>query len=515
MYHTTGASHHYGDRQRCLRGTRKGILLEVEQWLRSEREQPIFWLNGLAGTGKSTIAQTFAEMAFAEGKLGASFFCLQGFEGRSNLQAIFPTLAFQLAYQYPLFRKKLLQVLEAHPDVRQESLCSQMEKLIIGPIKAAHTPTLIIIDALDECKDEQPVSVLLSILSRYVNMIPNVKFFVTGQPEPQIHSGFRLRSLFPITETLRFYNIEPREADSDIKLYLQTKLTNLGENQNDYGLAGDWPSSSDVEILCMKAAGIFIYASTVVKFVTSKNHEPAEVLNQIISIPQSTYEGKSGIDLLYTWVLGQIVNGVHRDNKNLHTSFRDMVGIVSLVFNPLSVKALSDLLKESNISAILHSLDPLFSVPINEVDPVHIFHKSFLDFLMDPERCQDKQFFVEPTIHHTEILLLCFNLMQERLKKNICDLDDHAILSEIEDLSACQRVHIGEALEYACCFWTKHLLRISNSGPLVEKVQREVDRFFMVDFLHWIEVLALIGSLDVGVCAMGDIEQWYTLVSGL
>jgi len=38
-------------------------------------EQRIFWLNGLAGTGKSTIAQTFAEMAFADGKLGASFFC--------------------------------------------------------------------------------------------------------------------------------------------------------------------------------------------------------------------------------------------------------------------------------------------------------------------------------------------------------------------------------------------------------------------------------------------------------
>jgi hypothetical protein len=125
----------------------------------------------------------FAEMSFADGKLGASFFCSRDFEDRSNLQMIFPTIAFQLAYQYPSFRKELVRTLKMRPDVWQESLCSQMEKLIIGPLKTTDTTTLIIIDALDECKDEEPASALLSILSRYIDGIPNVKFFVTGQPE--------------------------------------------------------------------------------------------------------------------------------------------------------------------------------------------------------------------------------------------------------------------------------------------------------------------------------------------
>ena len=62
-------------------------------------DSPVFWLNGLAGTGKSTIAQTIAERAFAEGRLGASFFCSGAVEDRSDLQLIFPTLAFQLAQQ--------------------------------------------------------------------------------------------------------------------------------------------------------------------------------------------------------------------------------------------------------------------------------------------------------------------------------------------------------------------------------------------------------------------------------
>ena len=130
MHHTIGASYLSGNRQGCLRGTRKGVLWEVEHWLSSEQEQQIFWLNGLAGTGKSTIAQTFAERMFADGKLGASFFCSRDSADRSTLQAIFPTLAFQLAFQYPPFRNKLLQVLRGCPDVRQESLCSQMERLI-------------------------------------------------------------------------------------------------------------------------------------------------------------------------------------------------------------------------------------------------------------------------------------------------------------------------------------------------------------------------------------------------
>jgi hypothetical protein len=54
-----------------------------------------------------------------------------------------------------------------------------MEKLIVGPLNATHISTLIIIDALDECKDDQLASAILSILSRYMNEIPTVKFFTT------------------------------------------------------------------------------------------------------------------------------------------------------------------------------------------------------------------------------------------------------------------------------------------------------------------------------------------------
>ena len=98
MPHSDNAGYCSGNRQGCLRGTRRDVLLQLENWLKDEQDHRVFWLNGLAGTGKSTIAQTFAEISFADGDLGASFFCSRDFEDRSNLQMVFPTLAFQLAY---------------------------------------------------------------------------------------------------------------------------------------------------------------------------------------------------------------------------------------------------------------------------------------------------------------------------------------------------------------------------------------------------------------------------------
>jgi len=330
MCHTDGAGYSSGNRQGCLKGTRADVLLQLELWLKDKQDHRVFWLNGLAGTGKSTIAQTFAEISFADGKLGASFFCSRDFEDRSNLQAIFPTLAFQLAYRYLPFRERLLRVLRSNPGVGQESLCSQMEKIIVGPLEASRIRTLIIIDALDECKDEEPASAILSVLSRYVDEIPNVKFFITGRPEPRIRSGFRLKSLRPVTEVLMLHDVERSSVDKDIKLFFRTQLANIARTRSDCNFMQDWPNPSEINILCDKAAGFFIYASTVVKFVGFKNCTPTEQLDQIISPPQSTlHEGQSGIDLLYTQLLEQAVDEVGANAGEIHSRFRTGWGSVA------------------------------------------------------------------------------------------------------------------------------------------------------------------------------------------
>ena len=517
MDYTADAGHDGGDRRGCLEGTRKSVLKDIELWLTSEHGQRVFWLNGLAGTGKSTIAQTFADTTFMGGKLGASFFCSRDFEDRSNLKRIFPTLAFQLACHYPHFRKELLRVLKERPNAGQGSLCSQMEKLVVGPLKVAQIPTLIIVDALDECKDNEPASTILSILSRYVDQIPAVKFFITGRPEPRIRSGFRLESLVPITEVLKLHEVKPEAVDRDIGLFFKTQLANLARDRSDFDLTEEWPSPSDVKILCKKAAGFFIYASTVVKFVASESDPLVERLALITSLPESTYEeGKSGVDQLYTKVLQQAFSHAHVDTHQKYLHFQIVVGTVLLLFNPLSMQGLSELMGSNTqrIRSTVRSLHSLLLVPENIEDPIRIFHKSFPDFLTSSDRCQDKQLLVQPINHHTKILLACLRLMEERLK-NICNLDDYTVPREIKDFDTCKKACIGNALEYACQFWTRHLLEIPSSSPDIEEVQRKIEKFFRVHLLHWIEVLALTGHLSVGVYAMNDVEEWCNMVSSM
>ena len=491
------------------------VLKQLDDWLENEQGQCVFWLNGLAGTGKSTIAQTFANITFAEGKLGASFFCSRDFEDRSNLGAILPTLAFQLAYRYPLFREQLLPVLKAKPGIGRGSLCPQMETLIVGPFQATQIPTLIIIDALDECQDQEPASALLSVLSRYVDKIPLVKFFITGRPEPRIRSGFRLVSLKPHTDILRLHDVEPDVVDSDIKLFLKTQLAAVAKGRSDCDLTEDWPSPQDIDALCKKAAGFFIYASTVVKFVASEFDPPDERLALIISLPQGTsHEGKGGIDLLYAQVLEQISHG---KDQAFYLHFKLVVGTVLLISNPLSIKALSGLLRnhstQSRIRSILRALHSVLLVPDNTDDPVRIFHKSFPDFLMDPGRCIDTQFFVDPLNYHREILLSCLDVMKGELRKNICNLDSSTPFNKVEDLPACRTAHIGDTLGYACQFWATHLVKAAGGSPGVEEIQKKIDEFFITHFLFWIEVLSLMGNLGTSIYALNDIQQWYKLVS--
>ena len=518
MYHTTDAGYLCGNRQRCLKGTRKEVLLQIERWLTNEGDHRIFWLNGLAGTGKSTIAQTFAEIGFADGKLGASFFCSRDFEDRSNLQAIFPTLAFQLAYRYPRFQEELLRVLKVNPDVGRESLNSQVEKVIVRPFAATKIPTLIVIDALDECKDKEPASALLSVLSRYVHEIPEVKFFITGRPEPPIREGFRLESLRPITDALKLHEVERSSVDGDIKLYLRTYLTDIRKTRSDCEFPEEWPSSYDIDFLCKMAGGLFIYASTVVKFVASGHHQPTKRLDLIIlRLRGASHEG--GVDLIYTQILELAFHGTDPGDRELYSDFRNVVGAVLLVFHPLSRKTLSDLLRNcespSHISTTLRFLHSLLNVPDGEDEPIRVFHKSFPDFLTDRTRCKDDRFFVDPADYHEEILFSCLDLMESCLKKNICNLDDYAVLSKVEDLSTRKETYIGSSLIYACQFWTRHLASIPGDGPGAKRIKEAVDEFFTKRLLYWIEVLSIVGHLGAAVYALNEVRRWYISVSQL
>src|ERR1700723_1390810 len=117
LRHSDDAGFLSGDRQKCLKGTRIEVLETVENWIHKISNRRVYWLNGVAGSGKTTIALSLAERVFAGGDLGGTFFCSRDFPDRRDLHFIFPTLAFQLAYKYPTFRAHLVETIKSNPAV--------------------------------------------------------------------------------------------------------------------------------------------------------------------------------------------------------------------------------------------------------------------------------------------------------------------------------------------------------------------------------------------------------------
>ena len=502
-----GAGYQHGNRRGCLRGTRETVLTEIESWTKDFDKSPVFWLNGLAGTGKSTIAQTVAERVFADGLLGASFFCSRDFEDRSDLHFIFPTLAFQLAHKYPDFRDHLVSLLQSNPDVVYESLCNQMERLIVEPSQSAGLSTVIVIDALDECKDEESSSAILSVLGRFVKQIPMIKFFITGRPEPRIKTGFRLPLLIESTDVFVLHDVHPSLINDDIWLFLKHELSELARRRRLDG----WPSDKDLDVLCRRASGLFVYAVASVKFLDSKVKLPKRQLEVIAGLPECTdYEGKTRfnskttLDSLYTSILEAAFG---EEDPEVYSKVRSTIGATVLLVNPLPPTAIAELisLNHEEATLFLTLIQSLLVFDEDSSQPVKPFHKSFPDFITDPSRCTDSRFYISPQCLHLELVTNCLRVMNDGLEQNLLSLPDYTLNSEVEDLEKRIDNRISTALRYACQSWHNHL---TEPGGDASEVVPHLRVFLEENFLAWLEVVSVLGAGRSAVTALERLVPW-------
>jgi hypothetical protein len=239
--------------------------------------------------------------------------------------------------------RSLVPLLQSDPDVAHESLYRQMEKLIVEPLRSADVWTVIVIDALDECKDEEPSSAILSVLARLAERIPKVKFLITGRPEPRIRTGFRLPMLVNSTSVFVLHDVDPPLINSDIRLFLKHELSELGQRHE----LGRWPSDEHIDLLCKRAAGLFVYAVATVKFLDSEVHFPEDRLDVIEKLPECTapegktrFNPKTTLDSLYTSIL-QTAFGV--EDPEADSKVRSTIGAVVLVVNPLPPSGIAEL----------------------------------------------------------------------------------------------------------------------------------------------------------------------------
>ena len=482
---------------------------KIELWARDFDKPPVYWLNGLAGTGKSTIAQTIAERLFADGRLGASFFCSRDSSDQSNLQLIFPSLAVQLARRYTSFRSIFIPLVQSDPEIAYDSLYDQMNKLIVKPLKKSDISTVIVIDALDECQDDEPTSAILTVLGQLVSQVPRVKFLVTSRPDPQIQEGFRLPLLAKVTKEFLLHEVERKEVDSDIRLFFKYKFLELATRRD--GL-DNWPTEENLDSLCERADGLFVYALATVKFIDHKFDKPKSQLALLLQSPENharegmtTFKSNTTLDSLYLSILQAAFGD---DNAGNDPKVRSILGAVVLAADPLSSSMIATLLDLDAESVHLRLLS-VSSLLIHKDDvdsPARPFHKSFPEFIVDPTRCTNKRFCVSPPSHHSEILVGCLELMNRTLEKNMCDLPDVIANSEVDNLHERTERCINPALRYACKSWHKHI--VDTDTTHTPKIASALRRFLEEKFLFWLEVLSILGAAREAVDALEAAAKW-------
>jgi len=481
-------------------------------WAKNPQDQNVFWLNGLAGTGKSTIAQSFSEAIAKEGLLGASFFCSRDYLDRKELKNIFPTLAYQLAHHYPHFQSQIISAIKDDPTIAHTSLITQLEKLLVNPLSRANITCVIVIDALDECIDNEPSSAILSVLGQFIKQLSLVKFFITGRPEPRIRTGFRLPLLQPITQIFLLHEVDPTSVNKDIQLYLTERLTTIATQRSDLDLPNPWPHDGEIEALTEKSSGLFIFASTMVRFIESGHHDPNQRLQLLLSEVNNTmHEGRAGIDSLYSQILLYAFSDICEPEEFLN--IRHILGTIVLAFNPLSRRELSIILSTSmsHISTTLRHLHSVILVPVDESEKICVFHKSFPDFLQDDNRCTNSRLHINPETYHGEISLSCLELVKG-LKRNHCSLPPFTMNHDIQDLRQLLEKKIGGAVQYACTYWARHLRLSLTSEDFAEQM---VD--LAIDTLQnappWIEVMSLENQLGEVIHSMNSLLDWLDKVS--
>ena len=175
-----------------------------------------------------------------------------------------------------------------------------------------------------------------------------------------------------------------------------------------------------MDLLCKRAAGLFIYAMSTVRFIEQKNQNPKGWLEQLIRSQESRLIGKTilggnkTLDSLYMTIFQEAFGD---NDPEDHAKVWSVLGAVILAFKPPSPSMIAALLglDPGDVFPLLSLLHSLLTLLEEINDPVLPFHKSFPDFIVHSARCTDPRFRISPPDQHAELLVGCLKLMNRKL----------------------------------------------------------------------------------------------------
>jgi hypothetical protein len=457
----------------------------------------------MAGSGKSSIAYTIAERCKEQQRLAASFFFSRGKAGRSNADGLFQTIAFQLTVSIPPIKGRIVEAIRKDPSIFDKAPNVQLQQLVIEPLQAYDIldslSMVFVMDALDECDDEERVREIIMLLSQ--EPLPFL-ILITSRPEQYISAQFRDPRVDAVTRSINLLHFD---ADDDIRCFLRSQFE-VVHNVHPFMcyVPKPWPSDNDLSRMVELSSGLFVWASTALKFIKYTHDKPTKRLELILDADHDSNAQASfaGLDLLYS----QVLQAVNQENRSL---LERVITTIVLLFDPLPVDGLETLIRLStgDVPLVLQQLHSIIFVPNDKESdtPVRIFHSSLRDFYLDEKRSDEH--FIDAPKWHGVITRACLRILSEELKRCLRDRHDPELYGGRGKLTVDGKGDC-KALRYACLHWTSHLSRAQPS-ELIENVLKTFISKFLID---WLEVLSFIARFNKAVPSLQQVTEWMTEV---
>ncbi|KAB5587950.1 hypothetical protein CTheo_8608 [Ceratobasidium theobromae] len=465
------------NRRTCTEHTRTTVLSELNDWSYDPNAADVYFMSGMAGTGKTTIACSFSKALEERKQLAASFFCTRNSPECRRASRIIPTIAYQLARYSMSFRSALCEILGNDPDIGLTNISKQFECLLKEPLVkiggALSDNLVVVIDALDECDDQNGVGIFLDMIFRFGQDLP-LRFFVTSRPEPMVYNKMASQGQ-DSRAILHLHEIEKSLVQADIELYLEEELKFMS------------PTSAQIEQLARRSGNLFIYAATLVRYIRPGKHpvDPRKRLESILAIADESSHKKryAEIDVLYRAVLEAVLDEDGLEDGEAEV-LRLVLWTVVCAQEPINIETISELAGIIDTDQAMAALKSLRSVVhFSESSGLaSTLHASFLDFMFSEER--SGSFFCDPTMHNQLLSRQCFSAMKNRLRFNICGLESSFLAdSDVENLQDRIKKKIPPILSYACRYWCDHL-RLTIA---LDDLSYVLDEFLSDRLLFWME----------------------------
>lgn len=402
------------DEVRCHPGTREEVIDIIEKFMdaKNEGSPKMLWLSGPAGAGKTAIMQTIAERSKERGLPHASFFFFRTDASRRNAAPLVATLMHQIIQIYPSLANHVAVLLSSNPLLFKMGIREQVAILLHLPFtaiyysSATHRPIVLLIDGLDECDSENNTAQgqILQALDNLLSLEGiHFRIVVASRVEHQIVMAFKqFRS-----QVDSIFLDEQYSPEKDIRLFVIDEFNKIKSTHYlAHTLDHDWPADSDVDDIVTKSSGQFIYAATVMRFITHSSSSPVLSLQRIHGIGCST-KGLpfEHLDAFYSYVLDQA---------------DDLDTVKSIVACTLAGREMPTIqacmeAHHPNYSKVMVDSYVAVLAPIAQIrygqtrhrqilphNVLEFFHKSFSDFVQDPFRAG--RFYIDLPAFSTGIL---------------------------------------------------------------------------------------------------------------